>query len=65
ILSTAVSSTFGFWSCFLDSNGPITFDSRSGVIVYGIFMGQVDGFFGGLEVVECPSKNEIRSEPLL
>jgi hypothetical protein len=26
-------STFGSWRCFLDSDGPITFDSRSGVRV--------------------------------
>ncbi|MCI91709.1 hypothetical protein A2U01_0113003, partial [Trifolium medium] len=31
----------------------------------GIFMGRVDGFFGGLEAEECHSKNGIRSEPLL
>ncbi|MCI91588.1 hypothetical protein A2U01_0112882, partial [Trifolium medium] len=30
-----------------------------------IFMGRVDVFYGGLEAVECLSKNEIRSRPLL
>jgi hypothetical protein len=28
-------------------------------------LGRVGVFFGGLEAVECPSKNEIRSESLL
>jgi hypothetical protein len=35
----------------LDSDGPFTFDSRSGVRVSsGIFKGRVDVLFGGLEV---------------
>jgi hypothetical protein len=31
--TTVAPSIFGSWSCFLDSNGPITFDSRSEVRV--------------------------------
>ncbi|MCI68547.1 hypothetical protein A2U01_0089808, partial [Trifolium medium] len=30
-----------------------------------ISMGQIDVLSGGLKADECPSKNEIRSEPLL
>ncbi|MCI38915.1 hypothetical protein A2U01_0060144, partial [Trifolium medium] len=38
--STVASSTFGTRSYFLDSNGPITFDSGSELMSSGIFMGQ-------------------------
>ncbi|PNX94043.1 hypothetical protein L195_g017209 [Trifolium pratense] len=31
--SSSAASTFDSMSCFLDSDGPITFDSRSGVSV--------------------------------
>jgi hypothetical protein len=37
--SAVVSSTFGSRSCFLDSDGPVNFDSRSEVSVYGYLFG--------------------------
>jgi hypothetical protein len=38
---------------FLDSDGPITFDSRSGVRSSGISMSSVDVFSGGMVAEEC------------
>ncbi|MCI94055.1 hypothetical protein A2U01_0115353, partial [Trifolium medium] len=52
-------------SCFLDSDWPITFDSRSELVSSGISMGRGVVFSGGLEAEECLSKNEIKSGPLL
>jgi hypothetical protein len=33
VIGRVVSSTFGSRSCFLNSDGPVNFDSRSGVCV--------------------------------
>jgi hypothetical protein len=52
--------TFGSLSCFLDSDGPVTFDSRSGVSVYWHLFGSV-GVSSGAEAVECLSKYVIRN----
>jgi hypothetical protein len=38
-LSTIASSIFGSRSCFLDTDGPVNFDLRSEVSVYGYLFG--------------------------
>jgi hypothetical protein len=52
-------------SCFLNSDGSITFDSSSEVSSSGVFMGRIDIFSSCLEDEECLSKNVISSRPLL
>jgi hypothetical protein len=62
--STVVPSAFDSMNCFLDSDGPITFDSRSEVSVLLHLYGSVNVFSSGLKAAECILKNEIKSGSL-